>query len=90
MINALLCRGTDVGYRYGVEGFCFNLRKTDEKLALASAQKIWQSVGQQHTLNSESVIDLTVSCGVITYQQEQDVTPEIIFDRANKALYKAK
>jgi PleD family two-component response regulator len=25
-----------------------------------------------------------------TYQQEQGMTPEIIFDRADKALYKAK
>ncbi|TWX73740.1 diguanylate cyclase [Colwellia sp. C1TZA3] len=90
MINALLRRGTDVGCRYGGEEFCLILPETDEKGALALAQKICQSVSQQYILNNESVIDLTVSCGVTTYQQEQDVTPEIIFDRADKALYKAK
>ena len=44
----------------------------------------------QHIFNHENVIHLTVSCGLTTYQQEQGVTPEIIFDKADKALYKAK
>jgi diguanylate cyclase (GGDEF)-like protein len=47
-------------------------------------------VRQQHIFNHEHIVHLTVSCGVTTYQQEQSMTPEIIFDRADKALYKAK
>ncbi|MFT5816070.1 MAG: diguanylate cyclase (GGDEF)-like protein [Psychroserpens sp.] len=66
------------------------LPETDKKGALALAEKIYQSARQQHIFNHEHVINLTVSCGMTTYQQEQGMTPEIIFDRADKALYKAK
>jgi diguanylate cyclase (GGDEF)-like protein len=90
MINALLRRSTDVACRYGGEEFCLILPETDKKGALALAQEICQRARQQHIFIHENVIHLTVSCGVTTYQQEQGVTPEIMFDRADKALYKAK
>ncbi|MBA6290548.1 diguanylate cyclase [Colwellia sp. MB3u-4] len=66
------------------------LPETDEKGALALAEDICQRARQQHIFNHENVIHLTVSCGLTRYQQEQGVTPEIIFDKADKALYKAK
>jgi diguanylate cyclase (GGDEF)-like protein len=90
MINVLLRRSTDVACRYGGEEFCLVLPETDKKGALALAEEICQSVRKQHIFNHENVIHLTVSCGVTTYQQEQGMTPEIMFDRADKALYKAK
>lgn len=90
MIKALLRRSSDVGCRYGGEEFCLILPETDEKGALAMAQGVCQSVREQRIFNKDSVIDLTVSCGVTTYQQEKTVTPEIIFASADKALYKAK
>jgi diguanylate cyclase (GGDEF)-like protein len=90
MINLVLRRSTDVACRYGGEEFCLILPDTDEKWALALAQEICQRVRRQDIFNHENVIHLTVSCGVTTYQQEQGVTPEIIFNKADKALYKAK
>jgi len=90
MLKALLRRSTDVGCRYGGEEFCLILPETDEKGALALAQEICQSVRQQKISNNENIIELTVSCGVTTYQQEKEVTPEIIFESVDKALYKAK
>jgi len=90
MIKALLRRSSDVGCRYGGEEFCLILPETDEKGALAMAQDVCQSVRQHSIFNKDSVIALTVSCGVTTYQQEKTVTPEIIFASADKALYKAK
>ncbi len=90
MIKSLLRRSTDVGCRYGGEEFCLILPETDDKGALALAQEICQSVRGQQIFDEELAIDLTVSCGVTTYQQEKDVTPEIIFASADKALYKAK
>ncbi|MBA6390055.1 diguanylate cyclase [Colwellia sp. BRX10-3] len=90
LLKSLLRRSTDVGCRYGGEEFCLILPETDENGALALAQEICQSVRQQKISNNESVIELTVSCGVTTYQQEKEVTPEIIFENVDKALYKAK
>jgi diguanylate cyclase (GGDEF)-like protein len=90
MIKSLLQRSTDVGCRYGGEEFCLILPETDEKGALTLAQEVCNSISQQRIFSNEHFINLTVSCGVTTYQQEKDVTPEIIFASADKALYKAK
>jgi diguanylate cyclase (GGDEF)-like protein len=90
LLKSLLCRSTDVGCRYGGEEFCLILPETDENGALALAQKICQSVRKQTISNNEYVIELAVSCGVTTYQQEKEVTPELIFENVDKALYKAK
>ena len=90
MIKSLLRRSSDVGCRYGGEEFCLILPETDEKGALAMAEDICQSIRQQKITHNGSSIDLTVSCGVTTYQQEKGVTPEIIFECVDKALYKAK
>jgi diguanylate cyclase (GGDEF)-like protein len=90
MIKSLLRRSSDVGCRYGGEEFCLILPETDDKGALALAQEICENVRQQQVYNNENVIKLTVSCGVTTYQQEKEITPEIIFEYVDKALYKAK
>ncbi len=90
IIKSLLQRSTDVGCRYGGEEFCLILPETDEKGALTLAQEVCESVSQQRIFSNEYFINLTVSCGVTTYQQEKDVTPEVIFASADKALYKAK
>ena len=90
LIKSLLRRSSDVSCRYGGEEFCLILPETDEKGALGLAEEICQSIRQHSIYNNEKVIKLTVSCGVTTYQQEKDVTPEIIFECVDKALYKAK
>ena len=90
MIKSLLRRSSDVGCRYGGEEFCIILPETDDKGALALAQEICQIVHQKNIVNDKNMISLTVSCGVATYQQEKNITPEVIFSCADKALYKAK
>jgi diguanylate cyclase (GGDEF)-like protein len=90
MIKFLLRRSTDVGCRYGGEEFCLILPETDEKGALALAQEVCQNISQQQILSNENIINLTVSCGVTTYQQEKNVSSEVIFASADRALYKAK
>lgn len=90
IIKSLLRRSTDIGCRYGGEEFCLILPETDGKGALALAHEVCQSVREQGVLTNEGIINLTVSCGVTTYQQEKSVTPEIMFSSADSALYKAK
>jgi len=89
-IHALLRRSTDVGCRYGGEEFCLILPETDDKGAFTLAQEVCHIVRQEKFYHNESVIELTVSCGVTTYQQESNVTPEVLFERVDKALYQAK
>ena len=90
MIKSLLRRSSDVGCRYGGEEFCLILPETDAQGALTLAQEICQSARQQKIYSNENIVTLSVSCGVTTYQQEKDITPEIIFEHVDKALYKAK
>lgn len=89
-IKVLLNRSSDVGCRYGGEEFCLILPETNNEGAITIAQELCKRVSQQPIVNTEFTIKLTISCGVSTYQQEESVTPEILFDNADKALYKAK
>lgn len=89
-IKQSLKRSADKAFRYGGEEFCLILPDTD-------AQGAFQIVEQLRTLINEQVcqfqgtdIALTISCGICTYQQEVDITPEQIFAGADKALYEAK
>ena len=90
LLKSLLRRSSDIGCRYGGEEFCLILPETDAQGALALAQEICQTVRQQKFYSNESIMKLSVSCGVTTYLQEKDITPEIIFEHVDKALYKAK
>lgn len=90
LLKSLLRRSSDVACRYGGEEFCLILPETDAQGALVLAQEICESVREQKFCSNESVIKLSVSCGVTTYQQEKEITPEIIFKHVDKALYKAK
>ncbi|MGB1262332.1 MAG: GGDEF domain-containing protein [Cognaticolwellia sp.] len=90
MIKTLLRRSADVGCRYGGEEFCLILPETDSHGAVTLAEEICQGIRQQPITDGENVIELTLSCGITTYQQEKDVTSEVMFANADKALYRAK
>ena len=90
IIKQSLKRSTDKAFRYGGEEFCLILADTDPKGALLLAEKLRLLVNQQVFHYQEIEITLTISCGISTYQQEKDITPEQIFSEADKALYQAK
>ena len=89
-IKHCLRRSTDVGCRYGGEEFCVILPETDNQGAQALADEIRQTVANQGFEISKTPLNITISCGVSTYQQEKDATPEQLFFAADKALYQAK
>jgi len=89
-IKTCLGRGTDIGCRYGGEEFCLILPETDTAGAIALAEELRLSVCDQAVQFQDLNIDLTISCGVSTYQQEAEALPEHLFSAADKALYVAK
>ena len=89
-IKACLGRSTDIGCRYGGEEFCLILPETDTAGAMALAEELRLSVCAQAVQFQDLNIELTISCGVSTYQQEADALPEHLFSAADKALYMAK
>ena len=90
LIKQVLRRSSDIGCRYGGEEFCLILPETDSEGAVAFAQELRELVLTSSFDFDSTSINLTVSCGVCTYQQQKDVTPVDIFDGADKALYQAK
>lgn len=85
-----LKRSADMAFRYGGEEFCLLLPDTDEKGALALAESLRLTIIEKSLNYKDVSIPLTISNGIFTYQQQENITPEQIFYNADKALYKAK
>lgn len=89
-IQKSLKRSADMAFRYGGEEFCLILPDTDEKGAVALAESLRLNITKQVCIYKNTNIDLTISNGIFTYHQQDNVTPEQIFFYADKALYQAK
>ena len=89
-IKQSLKRSTDVGCRYGGEEFCLILPDTDQNGAVALAEELRKAVQSFDFVYQGKSISLTVSCGVATYMQQENISPAHIFCAADKALYQAK
>lgn len=85
-----VCRGSDITFRYGGEEFVVVLGKTDAKGAEIIAERIRLQIAETILGHNGSAISPTVSIGIATrlYGPKEHVND--LFDRADKALYKAK
>ena len=81
-------RGTDFVARYGGEEFVMILIGTDAQQALVAADKIRSGIENMGFHFHNKPVVVTASCGITTFRG--DDTPESIFDRADRALYRAK
>ncbi len=81
-------RGTDFVARYGGEEFVMILVGTDADQALVAADKIRIGIAKIGFHFRNKPVTVTASCGITTFHR--DDTPDIIFDRADRALYRAK
>ena len=89
-IKQSLKRSSDMAFRYGGEEFCLILPDTDGKGAMALAETLRKKVAKEACIYKEISIPLTISNGIFTYLQQDNVMPEQIFASADKALYQAK
>ena len=81
-------RGTDFVARYGGEEFVMILCGTDAAQASVTADKIRVGIENMGFHFHNKPVVVTASCGITTFRG--DDTPETIFDRADRALYRAK
>jgi len=81
-------RGTDFVARYGGEEFVMLLVGTDAAGAAMTADKIRTGIENMGFHFHNKPVAVTASCGITTFRG--DDTPETIFDRADRALYRAK
>ena len=90
IIKGNLKRSTDIGCRYGGEEFCLIIPDTDILGAIELAENLRQKVTTATFEFEQQIIKITISCGVATYTQQDDASPEKLFAAADKALYQAK
>ncbi len=81
-------RGTDFVARYGGEEFVMILVGTGADQALVAANKIRTGIARIGFHFRNRPVTVTASCGITTFHP--DDTPDVIFDRADRALYRAK
>jgi diguanylate cyclase (GGDEF)-like protein len=90
ILKASLRRSADVGCRYGGEEFCLILPDTDTMGAIEFAENLRLKISQTQFEYKDIQLNITISCGISTYQQQDNATPETLFAAADKALYLAK
>lgn len=82
-----VCRSSDQTFRYGGEEFVVLLSNTDTEGAQRIAERICETVSQ---LDFDGDLATTVSIGVSTRKSGHQEHIDTLFDRADRALYKAK
>jgi len=81
-------RETDFIGRYGGEEFAVLLVGTDLEGAKLTAEKMRKQVEKTSLICNDENIKMTISCGISPFGEGDK--PSVVFDRADKALYKAK
>jgi len=91
IINRIkLCiRNTDFLSRYGGEEFAIILPGTNREGACIVAEKVRRAIEMTRFYFQNQAIPVTISLGV-TEVRDPDPEPEIVFSRADDAMYRAK
>jgi diguanylate cyclase (GGDEF)-like protein len=82
-------REVDMIARYGGEEFCVVLPDTPKDLAMSVAERLRKSVELKEIKAFDESVRTTVSVGMATYPEDGD-NVEILIEKADTALYKAK
>ncbi|MGB3574065.1 MAG: CHASE2 domain-containing protein [Phormidesmis sp.] len=85
-------RDADLVARYGGEEFVIVLPDTEEEGASWVAQRIQDQIGQLKIVHEGSAVNqwVTLSCGSASVPQGVVMTPHLLVEYADKALYEAK
>lgn len=90
LISEQLNRPGDDAFRYGGEEFAVILPSTDEQGALLVAEQIRSAIESHVFVYKDETIRCTISLGIATYHQHNNVIVTDLVEQADKALYLAK
>jgi diguanylate cyclase (GGDEF)-like protein/PAS domain S-box-containing protein len=86
----LYSRDGDILGRYGGDEFIVLAFEADEQEARLTSERFCEKI-PTHLASLEDVdIPVTLSIGVATYNKEDDITLNVLLERADKALYESK
>ena len=81
-------RKSDFFCRYGGEEFALILPETNLSAAIAVAETLRMSIERCTFQYGDQIVPITISCGLAEFKGKDNL--DTIFNRADKALYKAK
>lgn len=81
-------RHEDFVARYGGEEFVIIMPETDQQAAILAAEKVRQAIAECPFNFNNEPFPVTASFGVAAFEEGDDI--ETCFERADKALYRAK
>lgn len=85
-----LVRESDVAARIGGEEFCLLMPDTNSQGAYELCERLHQGIGNMVVLHNEDIVPLTVSLGLTTTHSQDDYDFDVLYARADEALYRAK
>jgi len=85
-----LVRESDVAARIGGEEFCLLMPDTNSQGAYELCERLHQGIGDMVVLHNKDIVTLTVSLGLTTTHSQEDYDFDVIYARADEALYRAK
>jgi two-component system, cell cycle response regulator len=83
-------RESDVAGRFGGDEFCLILADTDESSAGIVGERVRAAIQAAPVQIGSMCVPTSVSIGIATWRHEEDLTPEQLFEAADRALYEAK
>ncbi|MCP3869244.1 MAG: diguanylate cyclase [Gammaproteobacteria bacterium] len=88
MLMGQVTRESDFPARYGGEEFVILLPETDLEGSIRVAEKLRLAIEKKPFHSNDSRVTITISCGLSVFRKSDSI--ESLFERADKALYKAK
>ena len=91
-IDSVTKRSSDLAARYGGEEFVVTLPNTDTEGAFCIAEEIMKKIHKLKIQHENSSVDqyVTVSLGVSSVIPNKQISPKVLIDTADLALYNAK
>lgn len=85
-------RPADLVARYGGEEFAVILPETDSRGAIDTAERVHQAIRALNIAHETSGVSdrVTISVGIATMIPRPEMLPDVLVDRADRALYRAK
>ena len=83
-------RKTDVFARYGGEEFVILMPETDSETARVIAERIRERVENTRLSVNGQVVQITISLGLSTFNNIQELSFDSLLTQADRALYKSK
>jgi diguanylate cyclase (GGDEF)-like protein/PAS domain S-box-containing protein len=83
-------RSFDLMARYGGDEFILMLPETETDMACQTAERLRQVIESNRVATSSGPLQITISFGIATLNEGDDISLDQLIDRADQALYQAK